>query len=152
MRLKVIKMDKDAILPVRAHPTDAGYDLTSLESKIIRPHYTEKFRTGIRVQLDETSKNLGNGVFTSELYCIRFCERSSLGSKGIGVRAGLIDSGFSGELIVCLTNHNDHEYEVLKGDKIVQFIVQKVETPYILEVDSFDETDRGSGGFGSTGR
>lgn len=143
MRIKVIKTDKEAKIPERAHDTDAGFDLFSLESKIIKPHYTEKFRTGIRVQLDETGDNL---------YCIRFCERSSLGSKGIGVRAGVIDFSYTGELIVCLTNHNDHEYEILKGDKIVQFIVQKVETPYVLEVDSFEETDRGSGAFGSTGR
>ena len=141
MRLKVRKLDRDAKLPMRANDTDAGFDLWSLEAKTIKPHTTEKFRTGICVQLDETGDSL---------YCIQFKERSSVGSKGIALRAGLVDFSYTSELFVCLTNTNDYPVQILKGDKIVQFIVQKVETPYVLECDKLDETNRG--GFGSTGQ
>lgn len=151
MRLKVRKLHPDAKLPERAHDTDSGFDIWSIEAKTIQPFVTEKFRTGICVQLDETSKNMGNGVFSSELYCIQFKERSSVGSRGIGLRAGLVDSNYIGELIVCLTNHNNYPVQILKGDKIAQFIVQKVETPYVLEVEKLDDTSRGMNGFGSTG-
>ena len=148
MNLKVKKLHPDAKLPSRAKTGDAGYDIYSLESIDIKPSQTVKIRTGICVQLSH------NPIIPEkiETYCIRFVERSSVGSKGIGLRAGLIDEGYIGELIVCLTNHGTTDYQILKGDKIAQFIVQKVETPHVVEVEELDTTDRGQNGFGSTGK
>ena len=76
-----------------------------------------------------------------------------LGSKGISKVAGLIDQGYTGEIMVCLTNHNNpiFSHKINKGDKIAQIVFQKVETPVIREVADFVETARGTNGFGSSG-
>lgn len=106
---------------------------------------TTKVDTGIAVQIERDADDY-------HLYALFIHERSSVGSKGIGRRAGVIDFSYTGPLVVCLTNHTDRDYEVLRGDKIAQLVIQRVETPFVEEVEELTTTDRGSNGFGSSGR
>ena len=78
--------------------------------------------------------------------------RSGLAVKhGLDSGAGVIDCGYRGEIRVLLFNHSSIDFKVVKGDRIAQILIQKVETPRFIKVDSLDETERGKSGFGSTG-
>ena len=87
-----------------------------------------------------------NGVYG------RVAPRSGLAVKhGIQVGAGVIDPDYTGEVMVVLFNHGDKDFVVNKGDRIAQLILEKCDTPKVEEIGFLEETDRGSGGFGSTG-
>jgi dUTP pyrophosphatase len=75
-----------------------------------------------------------------------------LSKKGILVNAGVVDRDYTGPVKVMLHNLSDDMYQVKKNDRIAQLIIEKIATPIIEEVASLEETDRGEGGFGSTGR
>jgi dUTP pyrophosphatase len=78
--------------------------------------------------------------------------RSGLAARhGLDVLAGVIDSDYTGEIKVSLINHGEDQVEIKKGDRIAQIIIQKYKSDW-MEVSEFDDTDRGSGGFGSTGK
>ena len=145
MRLKVRKSHIDAVTPSKAHNDDAGYDLATIESYCLKPSETKLFRTGLHLQL-EKDKNDFN------LYGLFIKERSGLGKKGIGVRGGTCDEPYAGEYMVLLTNHGDKAYQVVKGDRIAQLVIQRVESIPVDEVEELDSTERGSKGFGSSGR
>jgi dUTP pyrophosphatase len=70
---------------------------------------------------------------------------------GINVGAGVIDPDYTGEIKVALFNHSDTDFEIKRGDRIAQLILERCETPYVREIGEINETERGSGGFGSTG-
>ena len=70
---------------------------------------------------------------------------------GIQVGAGVIDPDYTGEVKVVLFNHGNVEFDIKKGDRIAQLILEKCETPPIVEIDIIEDTDRGSNGFGSSG-
>ncbi len=140
LEIKVKKIREDAKMPSYAHPGDAGMDLYSIESYIIPPHEKKIVQTGISMEIPE-------GYFGS----IR--DRSGLAAKyGIHALGGVIDSGYRGEIGVILINLGKERFEIKKGDKIAQLLIQKIESPKILEVTDLSETSRGVGGFGSTGR
>lgn len=130
------KLSEDATIPVRGTKYSAGYDLFALEETFVLPYAEEclptKIKTGIRV-------NLPPG------HCGQFWERSSLGSKGLALRGGLIDEDYQGELIVCLYNFSDKLHQFKKGDKIAQMVI----VPYYTEGDVVNVVREG--GFGSTG-
>ena len=129
-------------IPTKAHKTDEGYDLYSNENVPIRPGETVKINTGICLGLPEG-------------YWAKIFDRSSVGSKGLLVNAGVIDNSYRGLVIVCMTNLSngteDDTYLINKGDKIAQFVLLRHNHKDIVVVDSLEETERGEKGFGSSG-
>lgn len=137
--IKVKLLSEDAKLPTRSHPHDAGLDLYASEDLDLIT--TGVISTGVAVQIPEGYVGL-------------VWPRSGLSAKhGIDVLAGVIDHGYTGEIKVCLSYLKDNPlaYEIKKGDRIAQLLIQKIETPSIEQVESFEETERGDSGFGSTG-
>lgn len=133
-----IKLDKDAVLPLRSYPQDAGLDLYSREEKIILPGESAVFDTGVHVELPEGT--FGKLESKSGLH-IRF---------DIICAGGTIDSGYVGSIKVKLYNMGHREYMVRKGQKIVQMVIIPCLQPEMEIVDKLDETERGNNGFGST--
>ena len=137
MKLKV-KLDKGAVMPTRAHKADAGLDLFAAESVRIWPHSWKAIETGVHVEIPEGYV----GLLTSKSGLMR--------SKGLTCR-GTIDSGYTGTIQAIIFNHSDVHVEIPKGNKVTQLVILPIITPEIELVDSLEETERGSGGFGSTG-
>lgn len=137
--IKFKRLDKSAQLPTRATKGAAGFDI-----------YCNGFYTivpGVRCLLDT-----GIAMTIPEGWCGVVMPRSGLAAKhGIDRLAGLIDSDYRGEVKVSLINHGDSAVEFKKGDRIAQIIFVPVMTAS-CEVAEFDDTERGSGGFGSTGK
>jgi len=141
MTLKFKRLVPDAVLPAYAHPSDAGMDLRSVEDLTIEPGKRALVHTGLVVLLPP-------------MYEAQVRPRSGLALKnGVTVlnTPGTIDSGYRGEVGVILANFGDMPFVVKKGDKIAQMVIAPVTQPEIVETDVVDETDRGAGGFGSTG-
>ena len=128
-----------ARLPERAHPTDAGADLFALENYTINPGEQKLVDTGIAVKIPDN--------FVGLIY-----NRSSQGKKGITIphSVGVIDSDYRGNLKVLLKNISEEPYNILVGDRIAQLVIQPVQL--VDFVDSWNDTQRGTGGFGSTGQ
>jgi len=141
MTLRFKKVHPDAVLPSYAHPSDAGMDVRSVADLTIAPGKRALVPTGLVMLLPP-------------MYEAQVRPRSGLALKsGITVlnTPGTIDSGYRGEVGVILMNLGESDFIVKKGDKIAQIVIAPVTQPEIVETDSIDETDRGSGGFGSTG-
>ena len=135
-----IKLDKGAYMPTRAFETDAGLDLYSPVEVDIPPRGSATIDTGIHVELPRNT----TGFLKS---------RSGLNVKhGIQSGEGVIDVGYTGSIRVKLYNHSNEWYFVKKGDKISQLVILHILTPDLEVVEELDETERGTGGFGSTGR
>ena len=141
MTLRFRKVHPDAVLPSYAHPSDAGMDVRSVEDLTIAPGKRALVHTGLVMLLPP-------------MYEAQVRPRSGLALKsGVTVlnTPGTIDSGYRGEVGVILANFGDADFHVRKGDKIAQIVIAPVTQPEIVETTEVDETDRGSGGFGSTG-
>jgi len=136
--IAVLLEHPNARLPKRANPTDAGADLTSIGDYTIKPGESMLIDTGVSIKIP-----VG---YAGILMC-----RSSQRVKGItSLGDGLIDSDYRGTLRVFLMNLGKKDYEIYVGDKIGQLVIKKVE---IAEyVDIWNDTERGTGGFGSTGK
>lgn len=137
MKLKIM-LDEKAKMPVRGHEDDAGLDLRSTETKWVHPGSYELFDTGVHVAIERG-------------YYGQIASKSGLMLKGITTR-GVIDSSYRGGIGVVLFNHGKEGYLVREGDKIAQLIIVSIEIPEIEFTDELDDTERGDGGFGSTGR
>lgn len=138
--LKVKLLTENATAPEAAHMGDAGYDLSSAYETIVPAHGKGLVKTDIAVE-----------IFPG--WYGRVAPRSSVAWKNhIDVGAGVIDSKYRGNLGVVLFNHSDEDYKISKGDRIAQLIVEKCRTGGIKIVEELDETERGAGGFGSTGK
>lgn len=133
-----IKLDKGAYMPTRAHAADAGLDLYSPVYVIIPPRSSVTIDTGVHVELPHGTV----GMVKS---------RSGLNMKGIQSE-GVIDVGYTGSIRLKLYNHSLQTHYVCKGDKVSQLVILPILTPELELVDELDETERGDGGFGSTGR
>ena len=135
-----IKLDENAYPPIRAHDTDAGLDLRAVRSIRVPAHGSALIGTGVHVQLPDGC-------------CGILISKSGLNTKYDLTSTGLIDQGYTGEIMVKLYNHGHDSYQVNAGDKISQLVVVPVryETVELVEELSQD-TDRGTDGFGSTGR
>ena len=133
-----IKMDDFAIRPTRGHATDAGLDLYSPKTMWLHPGRHAMIDTGIHMEIPDGYV----GLITS---------KSGLMAKGITSR-GTIDAGYRGSIRAVLYNHGEEGYLVQEGDKIVQVVILPIEIPDLEFVDKLSETERGDGGFGSTGR
>lgn len=138
MIIKVKKLHPDAKLPVRAHCTDSGADLFALEQTVLPARSITNVGTGISIELSEGTSG-----------CI--WGKSSVESKGIKVMAGLIDAPYRGEVKICMYNLNDTPFTFEKGQKVAQLVVLPTHYPSFEEGDLTD-TQRGEGGFGSTGK
>ncbi len=172
---------KDAKAPTRAHQFDAGNDLYALEDAEVKPGEITKIRTGVCIALPNGTQGI-------------IKDRSSMGSKGLHVFAGVIDAGYTGEISVILYNANswltpksimdalqesiiglfgflsnkntiidnltknlskeyeEKTYHVKKGDKIAQLIVSPITAVDWSKKETLNKTDRGSDGFGSSGK
>ena len=139
-----IKIDDGAFVPTRAHETDAGLDLYSpVDAMIGWPGS----KTGNSVTIDT-----GVHVEIPKGYVGFLKSKSGLNVKHGIVSEGVIDSGYTGSIVVKLYNHSDKTVFVQRGMKISQLVLLPIITPELELVDSLDETERGDGGFGSTGR
>lgn len=141
MTLSFKRVHPDAILPAYAHPSDAGMDIRSVESLVIPAGKRALVKTGLVINLPP-------------LYEAQVRPRSGLALKqGVTVlnTPGTIDSGYRGEIGVILMNLGESDFEVKTGDRIAQLVIAPVTQPTIVEATEIDETDRGAGGFGSTG-
>jgi dUTP pyrophosphatase len=155
MKLLVQKLHEDAKLPTKSRETDEGYDIYALEAKRIFKNSTEKISTGIAAAAVEPV----NLVFDDKCvpsydyyrYWLQIEGRSGMASKGVFPIGGIVDCGYTGEIGVMLTNNGSSDYFVKKGDKIAQLVIRKHYNADIEEIESFEKTDRGSKGFGSSG-
>ena len=138
MNIKV-KLGPTACMPVRAHDTDAGADICTPEGFTIKAHSSEIVATGVHVQLPPNTV----GMLKS---------KSGLNIRYGIVSEGVIDEGFSGEVMVKLYNHSDHDYRFQRGDKITQLVVMPVHYVTYEQVDEIQGGARGTAGYGSTGR
>ena len=141
MTVKVLRTDPAAQLPVYAHPGDAGMDVRSIEEVTLSPGARALIHTGLVLMLPPNAE-------------AQVRPRSGLALKhGITVlnTPGTIDAGYRGEVGVILINLGAEPFTVEKGMKIAQLVVSPVAQAEVVEVTSVDETDRGAGGFGSTG-
>lgn len=140
MNVLNIMLDKNALKPTRGHDTDAGLDLLSPINKIIPAHGNAIIDTGVHIQLKENTA----GFLKS---------KSGLNVNHDITSEGVIDVGYTGSIVVKLYNHGNEDYIVKRGDKITQLVIMNIDIPETLNVvKEFEQTDRGSNGFGSTGR
>ena len=142
LSIDITRLADDVTIPSYAYPGDAGMDLRAIEHVTLAPFERALVSTGLAVAIPE-----GYAGFVQP--------RSGLAIKqGVTVlnTPGLIDSHYRGELKVALINLDPHAiFEVNPGDRIAQLVIQKVENVAWNVVDSLDETERGEGGFGSSG-
>jgi dUTP pyrophosphatase len=141
MKLKIKKLHTDALMPKFATQDDAGMDLFAIEDVTVEPMERKQIGTGIAMEIPEGHAGL-------------IWDKSSLSHKfGIKTLGGVIDSGYRGEIKIGVINLGTEKYVIEKGHKIANFIIQKKETPEIIEVNELDlNTERGEGAFGSTGK
>ncbi len=140
LTIKVKKTEGNAIIPTRANQSDAGWDLYCCHSRNLAPNQRALYRTGVSFEIPEGYVGL-------------VWPRSGLSVKrGIDVLAGVIDSGYRGEVRVCLYNTSHDWLEVKEGDRIAQILFQEVPQFQLQEVDTLQNSDRGEGGFGSSGK
>ena len=142
VRVLVRRLDAGLPLPARAREHDAGLDLYAAEAVTIEPGARALISTGIALAIPE-----GYAGFV-------------LPRSGLALRhgitqlnaPGLIDPGYRGEVKVLLVNHGRAAATIARGDRIAQLVIQRVEPTELVEVDELPPSDRGAGGFGSTGR
>ena len=134
-----VMLDEGAFMPEFAHKTDAGADLRSPVDVVIPARGSAVIDTGIHVEIPEG--------FTGFLK-----SKSGLNVNHNLIGEGVIDSGYQGSIRVKLYNLGDKDYSIKKGDKIIQLVILPCVYCDFVEVNKFAETERGDGGFGSTGR
>lgn len=158
MKVRIKKLHPDAVIPKYATLGSSGFDLVAIEDVELRPSETRLVKTGLAI-------DVGTG------YELQVRPRSGLSLKSplrVANSPGTVDSDYRGEICVIMTNTDSFlyptsngyifpdladviPYKIKKGDRIAQGVVCAVEQANFEVVDNLDETDRGSGGFGSTG-
>jgi dUTP pyrophosphatase len=141
-RVLVRRLDPSLPLPARVHPGDAGVDLPAAESVTLGPGERATVRTGLAVAIPEGHVGL-------------VAPRSGLADRhGLGIvnAPGVVDAGYRGELRVILVNHGAAPVSLARGERIAQLLVVPVSAVEMVEVDELPPSERGTGGFGSTGR
>ena len=138
-----IMLDEGAHMPTYAHESDAAADLYALETVVVKAHtISNKIRTGAHLQLPEN-------------WCARLIPRSSTGAKTplrLSNAQGLIDQGYTGEILVLFDNISDSDYTINAGDRIAQMWIEPIYRFKAKQVDTLQNTDRNANGFGSTGK
>jgi dUTP pyrophosphatase len=141
LELKFKKLSENAKIPTKAHETDACYDVYSPVDVMLRPKEVTKFPLDFAVQCPDG-------------YKLCFYSRSGVASRGILLSnsVGIIDQDYRGCCAAALYNSSNDEYYIRKGDRILQCALEKVIPFNIVEVEELSETERGAGGFGSSGK
>lgn len=134
-----IVLDSGAKMPTRAYGASVGYDLYAMEGQVVSAKESANFNTGVHIELPPNTA----GILIS---------KSGLNANHGITSTGLIDPEYVGEIRVTLHNHSGYDYTVEAGDKISQLLIVPVLTPELELVDSLEETERGTKGFGSSGR
>lgn len=134
-----IKLDKNAYMPKREHSTDAGADIRTPKAFVIPAHCSKVVHTGVHI---ETPHDCVTMVKSKSGLCIK---------SGI-ITTGVVDEGFDGEVVVKLFNLGPYEVPFCAGDKIAQLVIMPVFYPEFEQVDEISAGERGSNGYGSTGR
>jgi dUTP pyrophosphatase len=141
-RVKFIQLHPNAKIPTRANKTDSGLDLYAVEDFALLPGHRTLAKTGLAMALPHGYEG-------------QVRPRSGLAIKnGVTVlnAPGTIDEDYRGEICVILINHSTETFRVKVGDRIAQLVIAKVAILQPIEVESLDDTERGEGGFGSSGR
>lgn len=142
INLPITRLSEDVVLPSYAYEGDAGLDLRANEDVTLEPFERKLISTGLAIAIPDG-------------YCGYVQPRSGLAlKKGLSMAntPGLIDAHYRGELKVCAINLDPRVPIVIeKGERIAQLVILKVPVVHLEEVDKLDETDRGAGGFGSSG-
>ncbi|XP_014217926.1 deoxyuridine 5'-triphosphate nucleotidohydrolase [Copidosoma floridanum] len=137
--LRYVKMTEKAFAPEKGSALSAGYDLRSAYDHVVPARGKTLIKTDLKFAVPE-------GCYG------RVAPRSGLALKNfIDVGAGVVDADYRGEVGVVLFNHSDTDFIVKPGDRIAQFICEKIAYPTLEHVEALDDTKRGAGGFGSTG-
>lgn len=140
MNICIKKLNPSAVIPVQANNSDAGYDLFSIENAVLKPLERKLLKTGIAIEIP-------HGFYG------RIAPRSGLAFKhGIDVLAGVVDSGYRGEIGVILINFGVAEVSFMPGDRIAQLIIETCHYPNIVQSDELQDSNRKDKGFGSTGK
>lgn len=134
-------LNENAKMPFRAMGGDVGYDLFSSEHTTLLPQSVSKIPLGISYDMDINSN-----------FHPKIEGRSSLASRGLFPVGGIADRGYRGELNVMLYNGTTDSVVLERGSKIAQLVFYNITTPELRKVDEVSSTERGSGGFGSTGK
>lgn len=141
VKLKIKAIHVDAVIPKQANEGDAGFDLTSIHDLVINPGQRLLVQTGLTMEIPKGYEG-------------QVRPRSGLALKnGITVlnSPGTIDAGYRGEVGVILYNTGEHPFQIEKGMRIAQMVIQSVPKVMIEEVRELSDSERGEGGFGSTG-
>jgi dUTP pyrophosphatase len=139
MELRVSRIHEEAKLPSYGHRGDAGLDLFSVVDLVLERGQVEAVSTGIKVAIPEEYVGL-------------IWDKSGISLQGVHRLAGVIDAGYRGEIKVVLVNLSDAPFTIEKGMKIAQMLIQPLSVVNIVETQELDDTTRGEGGFGSTGK
>jgi dUTP pyrophosphatase len=139
MELKVRKIQEDAKVPHYSHKGDAGLDLFSSIDSVLNKGEVKPVPTGIQMAIPEGHVGL-------------VWDKSGISLKGVHRLAGVIDSGYRGEVRVVMVNFGEETFVIKKGMKIAQLLIQPVMDVEVVEADELEETSRGENGFGSTGK
>ena len=137
--LIVQRIDPTLPLPTYAREGDSGFDLRADDDYVLNPHKAEKIGTGLLFHIPEG-------------YEVQIRPRSSMSSIGLPAQFGTVDNGYRGEVVVILANLNEGTRLIRKGDRIAQAVLAPVTQANIVEGVVSTDTERGEGGFGSTGR
>lgn len=138
MIMKVM-LDQGAYMPVRAHKDDAGLDLRSPDTFIVKAGKSFKIDSGVHVEIPAG-------------YVGFLKAKSGLNVKYGITCTGVIDAGYTGSIVVKLYNNGSDDVLFERGDKITQLVILPIVCPDLVQVDSLEDTERGDAGFGSTGR
>lgn len=142
MNIKIKRLHEDAITPKYAKPGDAGMDFFAYESYTLNPDERKLIPTGWAFEIPEGHE-------------MQIRPKSGLALKyGISIvnSPGTIDSGYRGEVGIILINHGEENFNISKGDKIAQGVINQLPLVSLEEVSELSNSERGEGGFGSTGK
>lgn len=138
MTIKIV-LDEGAILPTRGYADDAGLDLYTRETILVKPKKSKTVDTGVHIQIPKG-------------YVGFLKSKSGLNVNSSILSEGVIDSGYTGSIRVKLYNHGEVPILINPREKISQLVILPIITPDLEVVDALEETERGDGGFGSTGK
>ncbi len=139
LKLKVERINEEAKLPQRAHPSDAGLDLFANDYYSIPPYGQALVNSGIKMAIPDGFVGL-------------IWDKSGLANQGIKTMGGVIDSGYRGEIKIVIKNLSEDDFNIIPGQKIAQILIQKISLLDIEETSLEDNTSRGAGSFGSSGK
>jgi len=139
MKMQIQRVTKEVDMPSYAHDGDAAFDLRAAEEGVLKPGEKKVFKTGLKMAIPLGHVGL-------------IWDRSGLAAKnGVHVLAGVVDSGYRGEVGVVLKNLGEEDIEVTLNMRIAQMLIQPVVSANLEETEDLEATARGEGGFGSTG-